>query len=76
MDEFIENEVRFNWEEYFKQLCRRAERLGGKLKETEEGYKIMLPIPIKPFKTLIDVDNCLYIMESELIDKLSEELGF
>lgn len=81
MNEFIDNEVKFNWDIYFNQLCKRAERLGVKIKETEEGYKItldMLPIDIidKEFKNLIDVESYLYKAETKLLDQLSEELGF
>ena len=79
MDEFTENEVKFNWEQYFKQLKKRVERLNGILQETNLGYRIVIQEVSESrvlFNNLIDIENYLYTKESELIDQLSEELGF
>jgi hypothetical protein len=78
MNEFIDNEVKFNWDVYFNQLCKRAEKLNCTLKETETAYIIVLNDieDMEEFKNLIDVENFLFKTESAYIDQLNEELGF
>jgi hypothetical protein len=74
MNEFIDNEVKFNWNVYFNQLCKRAERLLCTLKETETSYTITIDNTkdMHEFKNLIDVENFLFSIETILLIKLNK----